>query len=66
MMTVTRQPSPLDALILDLGGVFIKTPPRVSGNKSIPSLKRLMSTLAWMRYECKQKEEAECYEVLGK
>jgi FMN phosphatase YigB (HAD superfamily) len=64
-MTVTRK-SPFDTIILDLGGVFIKSPSRVSSNKSIPSLKRLQSTLPWMKYECNQIGEAECYETLGK
>lgn len=39
--------STFDALILDLRGVLlIKTSPRVSSNKSIPSLKRFTLTLA--------------------
>jgi FMN phosphatase YigB (HAD superfamily) len=65
-MRVTNQSSsPFDALVLDLGGVLIKTPPHVSTNKSIPSLKRLTSTLTWMQYECDKIEEAQCYKILG-
>lgn len=58
--------SAFNALVLDLGGVFIKTPPRVSSNKSIPSFKRFTSTLVWMQYECGKIEETKCYELLGK
>lgn len=58
--------STFDALVLDLGGVLIKTPPRVSSNKSIPPLKRFTSTLAWMQYECGKIEETRCYDILGK
>ncbi|KAJ5213551.1 HAD-superfamily hydrolase subfamily IA variant 3 [Penicillium cf. viridicatum] len=56
--------STLDALILDLGGVLIKTP-RVSSNKSIPSLKRFTSTLAWMRMSVVRSKRPDSTTSLG-
>ncbi|KAM0312154.1 hypothetical protein ACHAO8_006606 [Botrytis cinerea] len=47
-----------DAIVFDLGNVMIKMPPqapRATETAPIPTLRRLISTSAWMRYECGKK-----------
>ncbi|KAJ5177857.1 HAD-superfamily hydrolase subfamily IA variant 3 [Penicillium coprophilum] len=63
---MTVPASTFDAIVLDLGGVLIKTPARISTNEAIPPHKRYTSTLPWMQYECGEIEETTCYELVGK
>ncbi|TGO10640.1 hypothetical protein BTUL_0129g00220 [Botrytis tulipae] len=61
--------SDFDTIIFDLGNVLIKMPPQApeaTETSSIPTLRRLVSTSTWMRYECGQLDETQCYEMLGK
>ncbi|TEY71341.1 hypothetical protein BOTCAL_0095g00240 [Botryotinia calthae] len=58
-----------DTIVFDLGNVLIKMPlqaPRATETASIPTLRRLISTSAWMRYECGELDETQCYKMLGK
>ncbi|TGO41485.1 hypothetical protein BHYA_0021g00570 [Botrytis hyacinthi] len=61
--------SDFDTIIFDLGNVLIKMPPQApeaTETSSIPTLRRLVSTSTWMRYECGELDETQCYEMLGK
>ncbi|TGO25969.1 hypothetical protein BPAE_0068g00030 [Botrytis paeoniae] len=61
--------SDFDTIVFDLGNVLIKMPPQApeaTETSSIPTLRRLISTSTWMRYECGELDETQCYEMLGK
>lgn len=51
----------VEGVIMNLPHSAIKAIPVL-----LPSLKRLQSTSAWMRYQCNEIEEQQCYELLGK
>ncbi|GIJ99682.1 hypothetical protein Aspvir_003683 [Aspergillus viridinutans] len=55
-------------LIIELGGVLINIPQMFPERVTvpIPSFKRLQSTSTWMRYECGEIDEQQCYELLSK
>ncbi|KAF7909767.1 uncharacterized protein EAF01_003485 [Botrytis porri] len=61
--------SDFDIIVFDLGEVLSRIPPQVreaTEKTSIPTLRRLTSTSAWMRYECGEFDETQSYEMLGK
>ncbi|GES60874.1 HAD-like protein [Aspergillus terreus] len=60
--------SKLPAIVIQVDGVLVKIG-RSATRKipvPIPFLKRLQSTCTWMRYECNEINEQQCYEMLGK
>ncbi|TGO56871.1 hypothetical protein BCON_0072g00160 [Botryotinia convoluta] len=61
--------SDFDAIVVDLGNILIKIPPQApeaTETTSIPTFRRLISTSTWMRYECGELDETQCYKNLGK